>query len=65
MTRKRYIGLVRTLMLRINDGTNPNLPRGQMLKMVEKSDPFRTGKFKSYQEAWDSLLGVRKTYGMA
>lgn len=63
MTRKRYIGLARALMLKINDGTNPEWKRGKMLKHIEgirKEDV----KYDSYQEAWDSLIKTRKMYGM-
>lgn len=63
MTRKRYIGLARALMLKINDGTNPNWKRGKMLKHIagiRKEDV----KYDSYQEAWDGIIAVRKMYGM-
>lgn len=70
MTKKRYIKLARALMTRMhvvgreNGAGFPKGSMGHIYANIRDMDGTKLEKFKSYQEAWDSIKPARDIYGL-
>ena len=69
MTRKRFTKLFYALMQKMNKkhievcGTSSE-NWGKVLKHALTITPYKVESFTSYKQLWESLLPIRKVYGM-